>query len=300
MKKNLKELLTQKLAENTKNHIESQQVSIVDFGKKHVKIHVDDIDPNPYQPRKVFDHNEIDALAQSIAETGLLQPIIVRENDGRYQIIAGERRWRAHKIIGKTTVEAIITSAQDNDMALSALVENLVRENLSDYEIGKSLRQIENLFNTKKKLAQAVGMDRADMYAYFSFESLPESILAKLEKNPTLLSRTAAKELKTIVQSNSDNPNLLSIFDEAINLLEQGLLKQGKLATYISKKLNDIEFINSPLNRGQKLTLSKSGEAIGTITRSNQGLIIRINANTLSDAIEKNIMTLLKGILEYE
>lgn len=302
MNKNLKDLLTQKLAANTKTHREAQQTSSVDLGKKHVKIPIDDIDPNPYQPRKAFAHNEIESLAKSIAETGLLQPIIVREVDNRYQIIAGERRWRAHKILDKHSIEAIITSAEDNDMALSALVENLVRENLSDYEIGKSLRNLENMFPTKGKLAKAVGMDRTNMYAYFSFEALPENVIAILEKNPALFSRTAAIDLKKVIHANKDNVNLSSILNNAMTLLEKNALKQGKLISYIEKQLSNTAATDAEniKNKKSNLKLNKEGKTIGTIIRNNQGLTVRINAHVLSDIIEDKIISSLRGILEYE
>ena len=104
MAKNLKAMLTQKLAENSQRHAEAQQDSDFDVGRQHTRLAVDLIDPNPYQPRRSFPQAELESLAMSITEAGLLQPVTVRQQGDRYQLIAGERRWRAHKQIGRAHV----------------------------------------------------------------------------------------------------------------------------------------------------------------------------------------------------
>ena len=198
--KGIKDLLARKLAENSKRHAEAEQQPFFEDGRQHVKLALDQIDPNPYQPRRDFPKAELEALAASIAEAGLLQPVSVRAVGGRYQLIAGERRWRAHRLLGRPSIEALVVPAEDGDLAVLALAENLAREDLSDYEVGKALRQVETLFPTKKKLAEALGLNREDMYRYFAFESLPEAVRARLEQRPKLLARAAAADLKRLLQ----------------------------------------------------------------------------------------------------
>ncbi len=98
------------------------------------EIKLDEIRPNPYQPRRTFDEDALNDLAKSIKETGVFQPIIVRESVNGYEIIAGERRYRASKLAGKDTIPAIIRSFDDESMMEVAVLENLQREDLSPIE----------------------------------------------------------------------------------------------------------------------------------------------------------------------
>jgi ParB family chromosome partitioning protein len=129
MNKDLKKMLEEKLQQNNQRH--SAAVQSVDFseGREYNLISLEKIDPNPYQPRRIFPQEELDQLASSIAEIGLLEPILLRKNDDRYQIAAGERRWRAHKQLNKSSIEAIVTNISDSDMAIFAIAENVNRQN---------------------------------------------------------------------------------------------------------------------------------------------------------------------------
>ncbi|TRZ68834.1 MAG: ParB/RepB/Spo0J family partition protein, partial [Rhodocyclaceae bacterium] len=135
---------------------------------KRTDIPIELIAPNPWQPRTFFDPNEIADLAASIAEVGLVQPIIVRRVqpldtessdksvqslDTSYQLIAGERRLRAHKELGRPTIKAIVTKAADDEMAMMALAENLDRADLAEYEISKAIRRAEKEFPNRKHMA---------------------------------------------------------------------------------------------------------------------------------------------------
>ena len=138
--------LARRLEENHQRHSSARQDINFDAGRRHVMLPIDSLDPNPYQPRKLFDPDEIRQLAASIAELGQHQPIVVRPAGERWQIVAGERRWRACRLLGKPTVEALVQEADDTRMAVTALAENMEREDLSDYEIGLAIRQIEDRF----------------------------------------------------------------------------------------------------------------------------------------------------------
>ena len=110
--------------------------------KETKMIAIDLIEPNPYQPRLEFDDDALMDLAQSIRENGLIQPITVRESNGKYQIIAGERRFRAMRLNGAVEVLANVMDANEIQMAEMALVENIQRENLSAIEEAKSYVEI--------------------------------------------------------------------------------------------------------------------------------------------------------------
>jgi len=122
------------------------------------------IKPNKDQPRKTFDSEKIDALAISIKEHGVVQPIVVRNLDSHYQIIAGERRWQAAKSIGLETIPCVIKEYDDSTVAEIALVENLQREDLNDIEEALAYSMlIEKYSFTQEKLSLAVGKSRSNI-----------------------------------------------------------------------------------------------------------------------------------------
>ena len=283
MSKDLKERLAQKLAENNKRHAAAEQEAEFDAGREHTKLSLDLIDPNPYQPRKTFPQAALEELAASIAESGLLQPISVRQVGGRYQIIAGERRFRAHKILAKHSIEAIIIPATEAEMAVFALVENIGRKDLADYEIGRAIRQIETIFPNKTKLAESLGLHREDMYRYFAFEALPSHLQGKLEANPGLLGRTAATDIKRVLQSHGNSTEILSILDDAWLILESGELEQTKVASYILKKHSELHVSTTRVPSPISLPLARAGKEIGSITRNNTSFIVKLKVSALSD-----------------
>ena len=293
MPKNLKALLAKKLAENSQRHADAQQETDFDVGRYHVKLSVDEIDPNPYQPRRLFPQQELEELAASISEVGLLQPISVRQVHDRYQIIAGERRWRAYKLLGRPTIEALVIPVEESDMAVLALVENMDRMDLSDYEIGKALRQIEGLFPTRKKLAEALGLNREDMYRYYTFEHLPQPILARLDANPRLLSRAAAADIKRTIQSIEPPSLALELLNRAWYLLEAGQLEQTKVSNFLLRELR-ISKEGSVSRPHETQTLAQNGKSIGSISRDSKHLVIKLKIDALSDENEAR----LRGFVE--
>ena len=122
------------------------------------------VQPNRYQPRTVFDEESLLELAQSIRENGLIQPIVVREVDDHYEIIAGERRYRAMLMSGFLTVPSIISNINDEKSATLALIENIKRENLSVLEEARSYRDLLRLQGiTQKELSERTGIAQGDI-----------------------------------------------------------------------------------------------------------------------------------------
>jgi len=297
MPKNLKALLAKKLAENSQRHADARQETDFDVGRHHIKLSVDEVDPNPYQPRRVFPQQELEELAASISEVGLLQPISVRQSRDRYQIIAGERRWRAYKLLGRSAIEALVIPVEESDMAVLALVENIDRADLSDYEIGKALRQVESLFPTRKKLAEALGMNREDMYRYYAFEHFPESILARLDANPRLLSRAAATDIKRTMRSIQPPSLALELLNRAWDLLEAGVLEQTKLSNFLLRELRISEEGNISRSRETHQALAREGKPIGSISRGSKHLVIKLKIDALSDEHEAKLRSFVERIV---
>ena len=143
-----------------------------------LRIPVDMIEPNPYQPRMNFDQEALEELADSIRTLGLIQPITVRaKSDGRYQIISGERRFRACQLAGMDMVPAYIRDANDQGMLEMAIVENIQREDLDPIEVAMSYqRLIEECSLTQEQMAVRVGKKRASVTNYLRLLKLPAKI----------------------------------------------------------------------------------------------------------------------------
>jgi len=142
---------------------------------------IDQIEVNPYQPRKVFDFAALEELAASIKSSGVIQPIIVRRIGSNYQLIAGERRWRASRQAGLERIPAIVREATDAQSIELALVENLLREDLNPIEAAQAYQKLLAEFAwTQEELAQRIGKDRTSIANCLRLLRLPEEIQADL------------------------------------------------------------------------------------------------------------------------
>ena len=149
-----------------------------------VELKINDIDPNRTQPRKEFDDEALRALAESITEHGVLQPILVRPLFmGGYQIIAGERRWRAARMAGLTTIPAVIRDMDDEAVMEAALIENLQREDLNPMEEAMGYNNlILNYGLTQEEVAKTIGKSRPAIANSLRLLSLPEEVIDMLSK----------------------------------------------------------------------------------------------------------------------
>ena len=154
--------------------------SIIEEAKTNdqiVEIDLSELRANPYQPRKNFDEEALNELASSIKEHGVFQPIIVKKSIKGYEIIAGERRFRASKLAGMQTIPAIIKDFSDEEMMQIALLENLQRENLTSIEEAKAYKSIiESMNITQDELAKKVGKSRSHVTNILGLLKLPASV----------------------------------------------------------------------------------------------------------------------------
>lgn len=143
-----------------------------------VEIPIRDIIPNRYQPRKVFGDPELDQLAASLRENGLIQPVVVRpRSGGGYELIAGERRWRAAERAGMATIPAVVKQASDQQLALWALIENLQRLDLNPIEAARAYRRLGDEFSlTQEEIARQVGRDRSTVANFLRILTLPKEV----------------------------------------------------------------------------------------------------------------------------
>ena len=157
-------------------------------------LRIADIEPNRDQPRQVFDDAAIAELADSIRQHGLIQPIVVRPVGAGYQIVAGERRWRACRMLGMSEVPAIIKDLTDSETAQIALIENIQREDLNPVEEAMAYRALMDDYNmTQEELSKTVGKSRSAIANSVRLLNLPEPIVEMLKKRE--LSSGQAKAL---------------------------------------------------------------------------------------------------------
>lgn len=152
-----------------------------EFGKnseKIIEMKINDIEPNRNQPRKVFDEEKLTELADSIKEHGVLQPIIVTKKDDYYQIIAGERRWRASKVAGLKTIPTIVRDYDEKKIREVALIENIQRENLNPLETARALKELMEEHNlTQEELSKTLGKSRSAIANTVRILNLDERVL---------------------------------------------------------------------------------------------------------------------------
>ncbi len=148
------------------------------------ELDVTQIEPNPDQPRAKFDASALDALAGSIGSVGLLQPLIVRPlDDGRYELVAGERRWRAAQKAGIDRVPAVVRTSPEDERLQAALIENMVREDLNPVEEARACAAlVDDLGISKEELARRVGRSRAAISNLIRLLDLPDPVLSLLER----------------------------------------------------------------------------------------------------------------------
>lgn len=142
------------------------------------EIEVDLIFPNPEQPRRTFDEETLEELAASIRELGVIQPLSLRDaGDGTYQIIAGERRWRAAKLAGLSTLPAYVRTASDSEVTEMALIENIQREDLNAIEVALAFRKLIDTYSlTQDRLSERLGKKRATIANHLRLLKLPAEI----------------------------------------------------------------------------------------------------------------------------
>jgi ParB family chromosome partitioning protein len=140
-------------------------------------ISVNSIDPNPFQPRIDWDDSELSSLAESIRQQGVLQPLVLRKKEKRYQLIAGERRLRASIIAGLETVPAYVRKADDRQMMALALIENIQRQDLNPMEKAEAFSRFCNEFKmTQEELGKQVGISRSAVANFQRLMELPEAV----------------------------------------------------------------------------------------------------------------------------
>ena len=184
-----------------------------------LEIDIDLIEPSPAQPRTHFDEVRLEELAQSIRSNGIVQPLLVRRRGGRYQIVAGERRWRAAQRAGLQRVPAVVREIPDDKLLELALIENIQRQELNAIEEAHAYKRlIETLGLTQEVVAQRVGRDRSFVTNHLRLLRLPEDIQQLVEEEK--ISMGHARALLGIDDPDIQRRVARNVIDQSLSVRE--------------------------------------------------------------------------------
>lgn len=235
-----------------------------------VYLYLDDIIPNRFQPREVFDDQALKELAVSIREHGVIQPIIVRKVENKYEIIAGERRYKASTMAGLTKIPAIVKNLDDKESSKVALIENLQRKDLSPIEEARTYQKILELENgmTQEQLAATLGKTQSSVSNKLRLLDLPEEIQDALLKEK--LSERHARSILSIEDKNDQIKMMDKVIAEKMTVRE--LDKEIKI---LKGEAPEIEALDGPESKNQNdapviptLSIGDSNEIVSTVPES--------------------------------
>jgi len=230
---------------------------------KVIEITLSQLRPNPYQPRKTFDEEAIKDLAESIKQHGVIQPIIVRSVVKGYEIIAGERRFRASQLLGNATIPAVVRSFSDQQAMEIALIENLQREDLNAIELAIAYQSIMDKFNlTQEELSLKVGKSRSHIANFLRLLALPAEIKDNVSRGTLSMGHARAlagvkedakkRELAKLTIANEWSVREL---EETIQKLERGGERQNQPQPKSKKRDPFIEQLEESLRERFKTTV---------------------------------------------
>lgn len=202
-----------------------------------VQIPLDQLRANPYQPRKTFNEDSINELAVSIKEHGVIQPIIVRSVLRGYEIIAGERRWRASQVSGLETIPAVVRDFTDQQVTEIALIENIQREDLNAIEIALAYQGLIEQFNlTQEQLSEKVGKSRSHIANFLRLLQLPNDVKEYVSRGTLSMGHARAivgleneDLIRKATQLTLENGWSVRDLEEAIKRMETNKPKQRKV-----------------------------------------------------------------------
>ena len=247
---------------------------------------VEQIEPNPDQPRSSFEAGALKALASSIATAGILQPLIVRPlDDGRFQLVAGERRWRAAQEAGLERVPAVIRSSPEDERLQAALIENMVREDLNPVDEARACAAlVEDLGISKEELARRVGRSRAAISNLIRLLDLPDEVQTLLERGD--LSEGHGRAILQLDDQGKRRTLAKRAASGGWSVRETETKARGDAASGKSRKSSKGGRISAEEKAALMDAEDALGEALGTdvrVRRSGDGF----KAEILADAVEE-------------
>ena len=244
------------------------------------ELKVEEIRTNPYQPRKIFDEEKLKELAQSISLYGVIQPIIVKKSIKGYEIIAGERRYRASVMAGKTTIPAIIRDFSDEEMMEIAILENLQRENLNVLEEAMAYDSLMRRLNlTQEEVAKRVNKSRSHITNILGILTLPEDVKKQIAENKITMGH--ARVLSKLDDTEKIKYLAKKVADESLSVRELESMTSGDETPRRHKVVKQKSLIYQDLEKELSLYLGTK------VKLSNKKLVISfVNDKDLNRILE--------------
>lgn len=264
------DLMIPNLVGETKEKKDISSTSSNKGGETIVKI--TKVEPNREQPRKVFDEDALQELADSIKQFGVIQPILVQDRNDHYEIIAGERRWRAAKLAGLKEVPVIIKNYTEREIVEISLIENIQREDLNPIEEAQAYKRLLNEFNLKQdEVAERVSKSRAAVTNSLRLLKLSERVQQMVIDE--MISTGHARALLAVEKEEDQYLLAQRIFDEKLSVrdIEKIVKSYGKPAKQKKEKNKSLEVIYKDIEEqlkqklGTKVAVSSKGEGAGKI-----------------------------------
>jgi ParB family chromosome partitioning protein len=225
---------------------------------------VEQLIPNPYQPRKNFTPEALDELAASIKASGLLQPIVARRRGERYEILVGERRWRAARQAGLTEVPVIVRDASDAEALELALAENLLREDLNPLEEADAYQRLMAEFGwTQDELARRIGRDRSSIANVLRLRRLPDVIQEDLRTGRLAMGHARALLGLTTAAAQLRLREQILAQDWSVRATEAGVRKTRSARPRVRRRLPEVEALEEEL----RLALGTRVKLVGSLVR---------------------------------
>ena len=243
----------EQLFNNENFYLDTFEKNVIESTPKEeiVELPLDELRPNPYQPRKLFDDGALNELCESIKEHGVFQPIIVKKSIKGYEIIAGERRFRASKMAGKETIPAIIRDFTDDQMMEISLLENLQRENLNPLEEALAYKNmIDRLGLTQDELSKRVGKSRSHITNIIGILRLPAEVQKMIAEEKLTMSHAKIlskieNEEEIIAMARDIVENGLAVHD--LENIAQNKEKKVKIVRKEKPESNEFKYVEDML-----------------------------------------------------
>lgn len=238
----------------TNNETALSSIEEVRPDEKPIEVKITDIEPNPNQPRRVFDAEKLAELTESIKIHGVIQPLIVRKNGKKYEIVAGERRWRASQNAGLKKLPVILREYDDETVAEIALVENIQRHDLNPVEEAEGIKRLMSVYGlTQEEAAKRVGRSRTAIANILRILNLPQEILKEVSRET--ISMGQAKPLLALGSKEQQIELAKIIIEESLSarVVENAVqsIKAGKEIKFINGEMLEVEK-KEPKNKKRK------------------------------------------------
>jgi ParB family chromosome partitioning protein len=264
------------------SEIEEDQVQEKPLNGEMIEnVSVDQLNPGQYQPRKRFDEESLQELADSIIEQGLMQPVIVRKSDNNFEIIAGERRWRAAKLAKLDTIPVIIRDINDRTASIIALIENMQRVDLSSIEEAEGIKKMIDEFGmTHEEASDAVGKSRSAVSNLLRLLQLTDFVKDKLNSGGIDMGHARA-----LISLSADQQNMVcqKIINEKLSVRKVEELIQSGITKVNNKKISKVNNKNNDIEILQKEFSEKLGFPVTIENKNNNSGLIKIKYRNLDE-----------------